>query len=296
MSAEEDANRLLDAFYAWELRGRGWFLWDDPVSLEPPYRPFLRLDPSPDLAADDGRHHSLLSGIFARLHDWSHGRFFRRGAAPRSSDIDEPAPAGWNDHGQAVEFLLTLPRELDVSPATMAAFLNSIASVRGPVSFELIGSADVVVLCIGCGERSADSLGVQLAAHFPEAVVTRTAGRLGKAWESGGDHQSVVECGLMREFMLPIATPTSFNVDPLLGVVGAIADARSGEAAVLQVMFEPARCHWGESVLRAVTLSDGEAFFAGAGRDYVKGRRERCRVRSTPRSCAWRPEVTGGHG
>ena len=30
---------LTEGFYAWEVRGRGWDVYDFPVALEPPFRP-----------------------------------------------------------------------------------------------------------------------------------------------------------------------------------------------------------------------------------------------------------------
>jgi len=32
--------QLTEQFYAWERRGRGWDVYEAPVSPEPPFRPF----------------------------------------------------------------------------------------------------------------------------------------------------------------------------------------------------------------------------------------------------------------
>ncbi len=34
------AELLTQQFYDWEIRGRGWTVYDAPVELEPPFRPF----------------------------------------------------------------------------------------------------------------------------------------------------------------------------------------------------------------------------------------------------------------
>src|SRR5438477_12938759 len=38
--------QLTQQFYAGEKRGRGWQVWDYPVELEPPFRPFFHYLPA----------------------------------------------------------------------------------------------------------------------------------------------------------------------------------------------------------------------------------------------------------
>ncbi len=64
--------------------------------------------------------------------------------------------------------------------------------------------------------------------------------------------------------MLPLRTFRGFDVDPLIGVAGALADLHKGELALLQVLFEPARAPWAESMIRAVTDAEGHSFLANA--------------------------------
>src|SRR5436189_6291743 len=42
-------------FYEWERRGRGWQLFDFPVELEPPFRPFYFFEPAKGPITDHGR-------------------------------------------------------------------------------------------------------------------------------------------------------------------------------------------------------------------------------------------------
>ena len=102
---------LTSQFYAWERRGRGWLLWDEPVELEPPFRPFF----VPSLASsaetiDDGRRPTFLS----RLTD----RMFSGG---KTSDVEaelepseEPEPDRWYGHSEISELLVAVPPDLDV--------------------------------------------------------------------------------------------------------------------------------------------------------------------------------------
>ena len=65
MSRIED--QLTEQFYRWELRGRGWQVFEQPVGLEPPFLPFAgHFLPRRD-AAYEGRRHTAASGFLARL-------------------------------------------------------------------------------------------------------------------------------------------------------------------------------------------------------------------------------------
>src|SRR5438552_2253782 len=56
---------LSEHFYAWEQRGRGWQVFDHPVSPEPPFVPFHFIPPQPPV--DDGRKPTILSSLVQRL-------------------------------------------------------------------------------------------------------------------------------------------------------------------------------------------------------------------------------------
>ncbi len=72
-----------------------------------------------------------------------------------------------------------------------------------------------------------------------------------------------VEFGLACEFMVPLATFRP-NDEPLLALVASLAEARSGELGLVQVLFEACRHPWAASILRSVSTPQGEPFFADA--------------------------------
>ncbi|HLZ17304.1 MAG TPA: hypothetical protein VKQ08_09695, partial [Cyclobacteriaceae bacterium] len=59
--------QLSEQFHRWERRGRGWQVFDEPVSPEPPFRPFEGhyLPASPPV--DDGARPTFLSSLVKRL-------------------------------------------------------------------------------------------------------------------------------------------------------------------------------------------------------------------------------------
>ena len=67
--------------------------------------------------------------------------------------------------------------------------------------------------------------------------------------------------GLSNEFMLPLRTFGSFEIDPLIAVTASLSDLREDELAVFQVLFQPVRAAWRESILASVTDGSGKSFF-----------------------------------
>src|SRR5207245_745704 len=58
--------QLTQQFYVWEKRGRGWKLWDCPVELEPPFRPFFHYLPATPVL-DDARKPTFFSALADKI-------------------------------------------------------------------------------------------------------------------------------------------------------------------------------------------------------------------------------------
>ncbi|MEO7921308.1 MAG: hypothetical protein ABIT01_17745, partial [Thermoanaerobaculia bacterium] len=274
MTREE---RLVEQFCRWERLGRGYALSPHTVRLEPPFRPFIGHYVPPDFASppvDDTRRPGFLGGLVERA--------FRRATAPAPPPpglledlVPEPEAERADDAPLYRELTLALPPDVRVERARAEALLVASSSCRWPVAFEIIGDSERIAVQFAASEDDAALLGEQLAAYFPEATVGDGEDVLGSAWRnSRGWQRLVVEFGLAREFMWPLASTRSFDPDPLLAFTAALADLRAGEVAALQVLLTPARAPWTESVIRAVTTGDGQPFFAD-GKLLVKAAREK---------------------
>jgi hypothetical protein len=252
--------KLTEQFYAWELRGRGWQLWDVPVAPEPPFRPFYGHYLPEEPMIDDGRRPTALSRF---------AESFRRKpeqaavAAPVEMEGIEPEPdVLFRDN--LIELQIALPADFQVSKVTAEQFLLNLAYCSEPVSFELIGSTDAIQVQLAVAEPDADSVQAQLEAHFPDAVVTQQRGVLEREWQRADAEGVIVDFGLSHEFMLPLATIRQLSVDPLIGITGALGQLAADEVAVFQVIFHPTRQPWAESVLCSVTDNEGGPFFVNA--------------------------------
>ena len=82
--------QLTEQFHQWEQRGRGWQVFDKPVSLEPPFRPFAGhyLPDTPPI--DDGARPTFLSSLVKGL---SQKLSTEKPTAPANSEPEEePEP------------------------------------------------------------------------------------------------------------------------------------------------------------------------------------------------------------
>jgi predicted DNA-binding transcriptional regulator AlpA len=243
------SERLTEQFYAWEIRGRGSEEFPHPVALEPPFRPF----PGYFLPAskDDGHRSTFLS------------RFF---SPPQSEEtrpeIPEPEPVPFESAEPLVECVVSLPQEATVKAEGAERFLLALSTAIEPFAFEILGEPDHIRARLVARRPDAALLATQLRAHFPEVSVSDEAAGLREVWRRARGETVLLPFGLAREFMLPLASFRALDPDPLLPLLGALSELEVGEAGLVQILFEPARESWAESIMRAVHTSGGEPFFA----------------------------------
>ena len=253
------AEELTRSFYAWELRGRGWQVYDLPVVLEPAFRPFPgHRRPRPP-AIDDGRRETTLSVLLGRFFG---GREERLPQPEPEEETSEPEPEIFRADAPLAELATTLPADVTVSPAATEDFLVSLAACRFPIAFEVVGLPESVRLQVACREPDRERVTGLLKAYFYQAILTDAPQSLRAAWRTASGETAAVEFGLAREFMTPLRTFRDFRPDPLLSLYAALSDVRGGEAGLFQVLFTPAAAPWAESVMRAVHTPQGEPFFA----------------------------------
>ncbi len=250
--------KLSEQFYAWEQRGRGWQIWNTPVSPEPPFRPFYSHCVPRQSLPDDGRRPTFLSSFISKL---SNKLADQKEPEPVSEDEEEPEP-DLHERGELVELFASLPATTTISREVFEQFLSSLTNCREPIAFELIGTHDSITAQLVASEFDVDLIRHQLEAHFPEAVFTKQVSFLEEKWNQAEAEKSVIfEFGLAREFMLQIAPVRNFNLDPFIGLTAAMSNLRKNELALFQVIFEPVRHPWDESILRSVTDGNGKDFF-----------------------------------
>src|SRR3954466_5085453 len=130
MSSVHDS--LTQQFSTWELRGRGWSVFDAPVAPEPAFHPFCGhyLE---NRTIDDGRKPTLLSSFF--------DRFKKKEPVPLPELDEEPEPE-WMERESLVELQTSLPATLNIHRENFEQFLTHLGSCSEPIAFELIGTLD----------------------------------------------------------------------------------------------------------------------------------------------------------
>lgn len=256
-------------FYAWERRGRGWKVWHAPVRLEPPFRPFWFHDvaPSPGEVWDDAHRPTTLSLFVERLRKaWSQNSVPQKTtllSMSHTSEPEEPRPELLGDVEPVVELTIALRAEEGVKRESVERFLAALRYAETPFAFEVVGTGASIRVQFACPPSAVVVLREQLRAHFPDASVRDGNDWLLSVWQ--GDAPGLaVDFGLSHEFMLPLVPARSFEVDPLIAIMAALADLEAGEVAVFQVLFQEAAAPWAESALRAVGDDQGGAFFIDA--------------------------------
>lgn len=247
-------SELTRQFYEWEHRGRGWQVFPAPVSPEPPFIPFEGHALPFSEIIDDGRKHTILSSLIekARKH------FSQQSVEDVSEPEGEPEPE-WIQREALVEIQVRLPSDTKVSAEIFDRFLSNISKLQEPVSFEIFGTSENVIVQFAVSQMDAGHMRRQLQAYFPEATVLVWAEHLETLWQSfGSSETAIVEFGLAQEFMLSLALDSG---DLLVGIVAALAELQEREFGLLQVIFQPVQSPWGDSILRSTCDDAGKPFF-----------------------------------
>lgn len=243
-----------EQFLRWEHRGRGWQVFLEPVTPEPPFRPFERH--FIESVQDDGKRPTFLSSLFGKITEKLDGK--PKEAQLEPEDEEEPEPTSLVRE-ELIELHTALPAKLDMARDVFEHFLSNLGLCQEPIAFELVGVHNTVEVQFVAGATDADQVRRQIESHFPETSVLPTEGTLEATWEQcPGDEGTAVEFGLEREFMYSLATG---KIDPFIGLVAALSELQPGELGMFQVLWRPVRHPWTESIRKSVTNADGKPLF-----------------------------------
>lgn len=256
-----------EAFYRWEIEGRGWRVHEHRVPIEPWFRPFVgHVDPPP---FDDGHRPTFLSKVIARI-EGAANEAHRALPAPQEQQPDLPV-FSWPEPVVELDILVPADEKIDVS--VVQEWLRAVCNSLGPVSFELVGSTGQVLLRLAASERDSARIRAATRSFFPALSMRAATRQLRAEWDAtAGEVAGAMEFGLAREFMLPLGRS---EVGPLVALLAALGRMESGEIALCQVLAMPTSAPWPLHALRAVTTSNGDPFFADAPNVTVLAR-EKC--------------------
>src|SRR5581483_6944122 len=246
--------KLTERFYEWEIRGRGWQIFDFPVRPEPPFREFEGHYLPAQRVADDGRIPTRLSSFVDAFQPTDEEPPECSDAASKENERLEEF-----ERNELAELQVAFPRDFDPSPETFEQFLFNLHSCDDPVSFEVIAARGNILIQLAASLPDIVTIRHALQSYFPSALVTEQTEPLARLWSESSDRDAVVfEFGLKDEFMIPIE---SRRRDFLLAITSALSELTVNEIAVFQVLFMPVRHAWAVNVLRSVSDDEGRPFF-----------------------------------
>lgn len=251
--------RLTIQFYNWERRGRGWYVFEDPVHLEPEFAPFFgHFLPQSNKFIDDG----LRKTIFQKAFDFLINKPVEQEEEIESS-YDEIKSYIYDEETTLTALRIIIPKAHKVSTEQNEALLLMLSNTELPVSFEIIGTKDKIHIQFVCSVQDSVILKSQLKAFFPEVIVTENLAYL-DAIVSNEGYGYITDFGLKEEFMRPLEMENKFKIDPFTPFFGILDNLQESEQISLQVLFIKVVNPWSESIVRSVMDDRGDAFFANA--------------------------------
>lgn len=242
-------------FYTWEYRGRGWYVSDSPVHLEAPFIPFYRHG-YPKRGIDDGKRPTILSSFLENLKGTNKPATTHHEAL----DYGTLDPFRFEEPIDLRALQIKLPKDRRISPDKMKALLIMLSYITLPISFEIIGTQDEIIVQFVSDGVGIDTIETYIHAFFPNFSVIRTDSFLDRILRDDLSTY-VVDFGLKHEFVRPLPMAKSFSMDPLIGVMAVFERLGCNEHAGIQILFQPTVNQWGESILRSVTMFDNSSFF-----------------------------------
>lgn len=253
-----NAEYFTERFYAWEYRGRGWHLCDGPIELEPPYIPYVRIPPKQQYI-DDGKRHTWVSKAI---------EYFKDSKEPHQDDTVELdyetlLPFAFEEEPALIALQVKTPRERKITPERVKALLTMLSYADAPISFEIIGTAQEIVVQFVCHVRHAPLVHSNVTAYFPELTIAENDTYLYNIFNPDIPIY-LTDFGLQEEFIRPLAVSKNYAIDPLTSMFGALDALKDDEQAGVQMLFMGTANSWPESIVNSVTLADGTSFFSDA--------------------------------
>ena len=243
-------------FYTWEYWGRGHYLFETPVEIEPPYQNFQHKVYTPRKRIDDGQ----VPGLFATIKNL----IIPEKEVPKAQVEQEVLPIYMetNQVPELVGFSISFPTGQDITPQISQELLTMLTFTEHPISFEIVGSRDTITIQMVSSTDDEDRLASQLQAYFPAADILAI-----DPMELGLDHNrhmTICDFGLSNEFMLPIKQSTNFSIDPLTSLLGIMNLLKEDDILMFQVIFKGITTPWGRDIVRSVSDGAGGSFFMDA--------------------------------
>ena len=237
-------------FYEFDYKLRGYYLFDEPVNIEPPYSPPFKPLSAPS-NVDDGRVPNIFKQIGNLLNP-------PKQEVKQQEETLQPIPV--SSDTELTGFSFSFPKGQEISAFISTEFINQLSFTQTPISFEIIGTAETITFQIVCDDKDINIIKSQLKAFFPTCNIQDVS-----IFDLGFDLQrnvGIVDFGLSNESMLPIKSADNYSFDPLTSFVATLDNLKYGEIAMLQMIIKGVTAPFSYGMNVAVSDGQGGSFFA----------------------------------
>lgn len=241
---------LYSELESWDCRARGYQVWNYPVELAPYYEPLLAALRQEQTSLDDGKKPSIWSSLFGCDAPQPDQK-----SSTRSSGSSQPRT--FRARKDLIEMQLVLPEGFVIRSSFAAEFLTALHNLSHPVSFELIGLPEGIVVQVTCAPHDRSVILENLRAYFPEVVVRENRAFLATQWRAQSGYASFVDFGLSEFTFRQLKAGPNLETDPLIGVIGALNELEPGEVVLVQVLFAPSIDPWGSDLWDLASSVEG---------------------------------------
>lgn len=243
-------------FYQWDYRYRGYYHFESPIDIEPPYRSFQFPVQQTHTNIDDGRVPSLFQSIGKLLSPPT------KKEEPQEIEQLEPRFLAPENAPIYVGFSITFPKGQDILPRVNTEFLNMLAYSERPISFEIVGTSERITIQFVCHQGDRGRIESHIRAYFP-TVIIQDIGSTDFGFDSSRD-VAIADFGVNDEFVRPIATSDNFSIDPLTSMIATMEYLQTNDILVFQTIFKGITSPLAKDITYAVSDGAGGSFFSDA--------------------------------
>lgn len=252
MTASEQATLN---FYHWEYQHRGYYLFDTPVDIEIPYKPFQHKNYKYSSNIDDGRIPSLFKQIKKLI------------APEEEKPVEElaevtPRFLAVNANPNLIGIKIVFPKETEIQPNRNIEFLNMLSFTEHLVSFEIIGTSESINVQIVCSEHDKIRVESHILAYFPSVIISNI--EVSDFGFNLNKDVAIADFALNNEYMRKIGVTQSFNIDPLTSIIAIMDSLHHNDIAVFQILFKGVTSPLAKDTIYSVSDGSGGSFFADA--------------------------------